>query len=145
MAKEIEHKYLVINNDYKCMASNKYEICQGYISREIERVVRIRIKGDRSFLTIKGKNQGDSRDEFEYEIPMADACQLLEMCVPPIIRKTRYIVDFGGYIWEVDEFKSPKEMTVAEIELPSSDTEYPLPAFIGEDVTGDPQYYNSNL
>lgn len=145
MNKEIEHKHLVISHLYKNMAIRVEKISQGYLSRIPERVVRVRIKDDKGFLTIKGKNHGDTREEYEYEIPLKDALYLLKLCEEPIIEKTRYIVPFEGFTWEVDDFSSPKKMVIAEIELRDSLEKYKLPPFIGEDVTGDPQYYNSNL
>lgn len=145
MAHEIEHKYLVINDTFLEMSSESHHIMQGYLSRVPERVVRIRLLDDRGFITVKGKNHGDTRLEFEYEIPVKDARQMLNLCEGKIIDKTRYMVPFEGFMWEVDRFTSPVDMTVAEIELPTSDTAYPLPPFFGPNVTGDPRYYNSNL
>ena len=145
MAHEIEHKYLVTDDSFLAMSSGSHHIMQGYLSRVPERVVRIRLRDDRGFITVKGRNQGDTRLEFEYEVPLDDARQMLTLCEGKIIEKTRYMVPFGGFMWEVDRFTSPVDMTVAEIELPSSDTAYPLPPFIGTNVTGDPRYYNSNL
>lgn len=146
MATEIEHKFLVANDGYRTMAAHSVEIEQGYLSRDPERTVRVRIKGDHGYITVKGKNAGDARLEFEYEIPLADARAILGLCIPPVISKRRWIVPYEGYIWEVDEFHgSLSPLIVAEIELPSSDTRYILPPFVGENVTGDPSYYNSNL
>lgn len=145
MAHEIEHKYLVINDTYQTMSIARHHIMQGYLSRIPERVVRVRLLDDRGFLTVKGKNDGDTRLEFEYEIPVEDARQLLSLCDGKIIDKTRYIVPFDGFTWEVDRFSGDEGMTVAEIEIPSSDTSYPLPPFVGENVTGQVRYYNSNL
>lgn len=145
MAHEIEHKYLVIDDSYRDMSVGIHHITQGYLSRVPERVVRIRLLDDRGFLTVKGKNDGDIRLEFEYEIPAEDARQLLALCEGKIIDKTRYIVPFKGFTWEVDCFAGDDGLIVAEIELPSSDTAYPLPPFIGRNVTGQARYYNSNL
>lgn len=145
MAHEIEHKYLVINDSFVEMSSESHHIMQGYLSRVPERVVRIRLRDDRGFITVKGKNHGDTRLEFEYEVPIEDARQMLTLCEGKIIDKTRYMVPFEGFIWEVDRFMSPVDLTVAEIELPASDTAYPLPPFVGPNVTGDHRYYNSNL
>lgn len=145
MAHEIEHKYLVIDDSYRDMSVGIHHIKQGYLSRVPERVVRIRLLDDRGFLTVKGKNDGDIRLEFEYEIPAEDARQLLTLCEGRIIDKTRYIVPFKGFTWEVDCFAGDDGLIVAEIELPSSDTAYPLPPFIGRNVTGQARYYNSNL
>lgn len=143
---EIEHKYLLRNDSYRNMAKKSYHIIQGYLSREKQRTIRIRIKDRTAFLTIKTCTTGDTREEFEYPIPLADAQSLLRACIPPTIEKIRHIVPFGGFVWEIDEFKGALEgVTLAEIELPSSDTDYPLPPFIGKNVTGDPRYYNSNI
>ena len=146
MAHEIEHKYLVVNNLYKEMSTDNTLIIQGYIDRDPCHVVRIRKRGDDCFLTVKGKNKGDTRLEYEYEIPENDFPGLLSLCSGRILEKRRWFVPFHGHIWEVDEFLGDlKGMTVAEIELPSSDTEYDLPPFVGENVTGNIKYYNSNL
>lgn len=146
MAIEIEHKYLVKNDNYKEISTASFHIMQGYLSREPERTVRVRIKDDKGFLTIKGKNKGASRAEFEYEIPLEDALSMLDMCLPPILEKVRYIVPFDGHIWEVDEFFGDRSgLVTAEIELKSDYEDYRHPDFIGENVTGDSRYYNSNL
>ena len=145
MGKEIEHKYLVISDEYKHLSDRHFFIRQGYLSRDPERVVRIRVAGDKAYITVKGITTEDSRLEFEYPIQVHDAEEMLDLCVPPVIRKTRYIVPYKGFIWEVDEFESPRRFTLAEIELPSSDTRYVLPPFVGENVTGNPAYYNSTL
>lgn len=146
MGLEIEHKYLVKNENYKNLASRVAHIAQGYLSRDKERTVRVRILNESAFITIKSKNHGDTRHEFEYPIPLEDAKELLRICLPPIIEKYRHYVEYEGFTWEVDEFLGElKGITVAEIELPSSDTQYTLPEFIGENVTDNPIYYNSNL
>lgn len=146
MAKEIEHKYTVVSDSYKSMQASETRICQGYLSRDPERTVRVRIAGDSGFLTIKGKTCGDAREEFEYGIPVVDAEAMLALCAPPVISKIRHYVPFGGYVWEVDEYLGDlSPLTVAEIELAESTRSYPLPSFIGKEVTGDPRYYNSNL
>lgn len=146
MALEIEHKYLVKNNSYRESAATSFQISQGYLSRDPERTVRVRIKGDKGFLTIKGINSGSSRLEFEYEISQEDARQMLALCEPPILEKIRFIVPFEGHVWEVDEFYGHRKgLVTAEIELHSEDETYVKPDFVGEDVTGDPAYYNSNM
>lgn len=143
---EIEHKYLLKNDSYHSMAVDKYHIIQGYLSRDKELTIRIRIKDDTAFLTIKTHNKGDARNEFEYPIPQHDAYLLIEKCQPPVLEKERYIVPYKGFVWEIDEFKRELSgITLAEIELPSSGTHYDIPAFIGRNVTGDPRYYNSNI
>ena len=95
---------------------------------------------------MKGKTIGDTRLEFEYEIPLEDARQMMNLCLPGIIEKRRYVVPFEGFVWEVDEFAGTRKgLVLAEIELPDSSTPYTLPSFIGENVTGRPEFYNSNL
>lgn len=150
---EIEHKYLVADFSFRDFASNSVRIRQGYLTRSPECVVRIRIKGsDKAFITVKGKTHSegslhtDVRAEYEYPIPVADAEEMLALCGGKIIDKTRWLVPFGGYLWEVDEFHGAHEgLVIAEIEVGSPDEKYPLPPFVGEEVTGDPRYYNSNL
>lgn len=147
MAKEIEKKYMVRSHEYREAASVRYHIVQGYLSRDIDATVRIRIIDDKAFLTIKGRNQGIVRDEWEYAIPADDAREMLERCAKgTVIEKTRYIVPQGKLCWEIDEFHgSHNGLIVAEIELPDETSSYEMPDFIGEEVTGDPRYYNSNL
>lgn len=147
MAKEIERKFLVIDDSYKSLATTAHHIIQGYVSRRKEATVRVRIRDDRSFLTIKGTTDGISRDEWEFEIPTTDAREMLRsVCEGNIIEKTRYIVPFNGMTWEIDQFINPVTLTIAEIELPSEDVSIsPLPPFIGEEVSGNPAFYNSNL
>lgn len=146
MALEIEYKYLVKNDSYRQLASESVSIFQGYLSRDQERTVRVRIKGDKGFLTVKGKSSGAVRCEFEYEISIEDASKMLGMCIPPIIEKIRYLVPYEGHIWEVDEFLGHKSgLVTAEIELLSADEQYLLPPFVGENVTCNPAYFNSNL
>lgn len=147
MAKEIERKFLVRDDSYKALAVGSDEIAQGYISANPDGTVRVRLKGEKAFLTVKTRNQGCVRNEWEYEIPVADARQMLENCQGSIISKTRYYVPAGdGLQWEVDEFHGIRRgLTVAEIELPSEGTAFAIPSFIGDEVTGDPAYYNSSL
>ena len=146
MAFEIEHKYLVDNDSYKEMATGKLEIRQGYLNRNPDRTVRVRTMGSKGFLTVKSRNHGDKRLEFEYEIPDHDAIEMLKLAEPGIVEKTRYIIPYGNLIWEVDEFHgSLKGVVVAEVEIPETDTIYEKPPFIGVDITGNPAYYNSNL
>lgn len=146
MATEIEHKYKVISPGYKEMADSSYKIIQGYLSRVPERTVRVRVSGDKGFLTVKGKNHGDTRAEFEYEIPLNDALSMLNLCEDDIIEKERWIVNFEDFKWEIDEFMGVlKGLVVAEIELPESIYSYPLPPFVGKEVTHDPRWFNSNI
>lgn len=148
MAKEIERKYLVVNQKYRNEAVCAIDIVQGYLSRDPERTVRVRIKGDKAYLTVKGVTHGCVRDEWEYEINIDDARQMLErVATPPVLSKTRYIVPNGSFTWEVDEFHGGLEgLVLAEVELPDANVEVgSLPDFVGREVTGDERYYNSNL
>lgn len=146
MAYEIERKYLVINDDYRKMAERRSEISQGYLCREPERTVRVRILGDHGFITVKGITEHAVRREYEYEIPLDDAREMLGMCTGRVVSKIRWYVPYGGFIWEVDEFQGDlAPLVVAEIELPAADTPHDLPPFIGREVTGNPQFYNSML
>ena len=146
MAYEIEHKYLVINDSYQSMATGKVEIRQGYLNRNPDRTVRVRTMGTKGFLTVKSRNHGAKRLEFEYEIPGHDAEEILRLAEPGIVEKTRWMVPFGGLLWEVDEFHGSQQgVVVAEVEIPDDGITYAKPPFIGEDITGDPAYYNSNL
>ena len=146
MNSEIEHKYLVRNDSYKGLATKSYQIKQGYLQQDKCRNVRIRVRDQQGFITIKGVTEGDARDEFEYEIPVEDAKKLLKMCTGAVLEKIRHIVPFEGNTWEVDEFKGALDgLTIAEIEIPTSNYEYSKPEFVGENVTGQIKYYNSYL
>ena len=146
MATEIEHKYLVVGDTYRQDASNKSEILQGFLSREPDRTVRVRIKDEKGYITIKGKGHGAAHPEFEYEIPLDDALQIMKLCEPPIIEKTRYVIDYKGNRWEIDEFHGNLQgLVIAELEVPTEDFQYALPPFVGREVTGDLRYYNSQL
>ena len=147
MAKEIERKFLVIDKSYREMAVTGRSIVQAYLNRDPKATVRVRITDDKAFLTIKGKNDGATRDEWEYPIPVSDARDMIARCASGrIIEKKRFVVPFEGYDWEIDEVGGELEgLTVAEIELPAEDAEFSLPPFVGDEVTGDPRYYNSSL
>ncbi len=146
MAREIERKYLVKNLSYKKLARGVL-FRQGYLSTNSEATVRVRIIGDRAYLTIKGANKGLGRLEYEYELPLEDANEIMDnLCLKPIIEKYRYRVEHEGHVWEVDEFLGENEgLVVAEIELEDEEEEFTKPDFIGEEVTGDHRYSNSNL
>lgn len=146
MPKEIERKFLVTGDTFKSLAKGEY-IRQGFLSTEIARVVRVRIKGEKAWITVKGLSVGATRAEFEYEIPPVDAKYMLEnLCEKPTIEKYRYVIDYEGFTWEVDEFLGDNAgLLVAEIELESEYQAFPLPAWVGEEVTGDDRYYNANL
>jgi len=146
MGKEIERKFLLKNNDWKSQVVKTHTIQQGYLSTDPERTVRIRIKDDNGILTIKGKNEGITRLEFEYSIPLKDAKELIKMCGKPLIEKTRNIIVLKNHTWEIDEFSGiHKGLILAEIELKSEDIEFHIPNWIGKEVSHDPRYYNSNL
>ena len=147
---EIERKHLVTSDSYKQLAVARYHICQGYISREKTGTVRIRITDDKAYLTIKGKPAAGhfARYEWEKEIDVQEAKELMHLCQGTIIDKTRWIVPAAedGLKWEVDEFHGKHEgLTLAEIELTSEEQEVEKPDFVGEDVTSDPRYYNANM
>lgn len=146
MAVELERKFLVIGVAWKTAASG-VAYRQGYLSTSKERTVRVRTVGDRGFLTVKGMTRGVSRLEFEYAIPSADAARMLEdLCERPLIAKTRYRVPFGGLVWEVDEFHDENDgLVVAEVELTEAGQLFARPAWLGEEVSADPRYFNSNL
>lgn len=146
MGKEIERKFLIQSLDYRQEATKTY-YKQGYISTDKNGVVRVRIIGDRGYLTIKGANQKAVRDEYEYLIPLNDAQEMIEtLCQKPIIEKYRYKKEVSGLWWEIDEFLGDNEgLTIAEVELPCEDYAVILPEWIGKEVTGNPLYYNSNL
>ena len=146
MAKEIERKFLVEGDAWRSLAKGtKYR--QGYLNSVKERTVRIRTVGDKAFLTVKGITVGATRVEYEYEIPMSDCNAMLDgLAERPIIEKTRYKIAFGGLTWEVDEFFGENAgLIVAEVELASEDQAFEKPAWIGQEVTPDPRYFNSNL
>ncbi len=148
MAQEIERKFLVKDNSYKEMAFGKYAIRQGYICNESGRTVRVRIRDGKGFLTIKGPSDaaGVSRYEWEHEIPFAEAEELMKLCKPGMIDKTRYLVKCGKHTFEVDEFYGDNEgLVVAEVELAAEDEPYERPSFLGKEVTGQRKYYNSML
>ena len=144
MAAEIERKFLVKAGWQP--QDEGVRIAQGYLSSVPERTVRVRIKGDKGFLTVKGRNEGIRRLEFEYEIPLDDAMQLLTLSQTPVVEKYRYRIPFEGHLWEVDEFCGDNSgLVVAEVELKSEEEPYVKPAWIGEEVSADKRYRNTNL
>ena len=148
MAHEIERKYLVMVPEFRRIASNSpsFEIAQGYIHSSASGTSRVRIAGERAFLTIKGPVKGFSRLEFEYEIPLADAREMLANLCGGVVEKRRYLVDYCGHTWEVDEFYGENAgLFIAEIELGSESESYALPPFIGREVTGNRAFYNGSL
>ena len=145
MGTEIERKFLVVGDNWRAGASGTSYV-QGYLSRDVARVVRIRQAGSAAYLTIKGIAHGATRPEFEYPLPLSDAQQLLDLCLRPLVEKTRYIVRYGGKRWEVDEFHGDNQgLIMAEIELSREDEPLDIPAWIGQEVSGDPRYFNSYL
>lgn len=146
MGKEIERKFLVKGEEWKKGAKGTV-YRQGYLSSAKERVVRVRTIEDKGFLTIKGITKGVSRSEFEYEISAEDAGIMLDgICEKPLIEKKRYKVPVGGLVFEVDEFFGENAgLVVAEVELQDENQKIDLPAWVGDEVSGDPRYFNSNL
>ena len=147
MAQEIEKKFLV-DGEFKESAKKATRITQGYLSSVPERTVRVRVKGDKGYITVKGigNDSGASRFEWEKEIPVEDVRDLLKICEPGVIDKTRYLVDCDGHTFEVDEFYGDNEgLVVAEVELSDENEAFTRPSWLGEEVTGDKKYYNSML
>jgi adenylate cyclase len=143
---EIERKFLVRGDAWRADGTPS-RIVQGYLNRDPERSVRVRTRGDRGYITVKGRTLGAARAEFEYEIPLADARQMLEeLCLKPLIDKTRYVVAIGALKWEVDEFHTPRAgLVLAEVEIPFEDCAVELPPWVEREVTGDPSYYNQSM
>ena len=145
MGVEIERKFLVCGNEWRALAESM-SFCQGYLNSDKERTVRVRIAGEAAQLTIKGVSSGALRSEFEYEIPLEEAQELLELCERPLIEKNRAKIPFGDVVWEVDEFLGDNAgLVVAEVELEAEDQTFEIPPWIGEEVTGDARYFNSRL
>ena len=151
MSVEIERKFRVKNDDWRLDAHGQriagVRFCQGYLPTTDETTVRVRLEGASAKLTIKGKTEGMSRLEFEYNIPLQDAEQMLaQLCEKPLIEKVRYCRSEAGYVWEIDEFAGDNEgLIVAEVELESEADQPMLPDWVGEEVTGDPRYFNVAL
>ena len=145
---ETERKFLVLSDDYKKEAIAQHRIVQGYLNSHPERTVRVRVKGSKGFLTIKGKGNasGTTRMEWEKEIPLADAEELLGLCEKGVIDKIRYEIPLGNHTYEVDEFFGENEgLIIAEIELAHEDEAFDKPYWLGSEVTGDERYYNAYL
>lgn len=144
---EIEHKFLVRSMDFLSEATKAYPIDQGYLHASPP-TLRVRVRGEQGFLTIKGGSDksGLAREEYEYEIPLSDAKALLALCGSRRLTKTRYLVPYAGYTWEVDVFSGRHEgLILAELEVTSLDETFPLPPWVGDEVTGNPRYYNGWL
>jgi CYTH domain-containing protein len=146
MGKEIERKFLLSGDAWRNLAEG-VPYRQGYLTTNKQRTVRVRTVGERGYLTIKGISVGNARAEYEYEIPTRDANEMLDaLCERPIIEKDRYTISVGEVIWEVDEFKGINQgLIVAEVELSSEDQQVDLPDWVGEEVSGDPKYFNASL
>ncbi|MBX3742852.1 MAG: CYTH domain-containing protein [Akkermansiaceae bacterium] len=146
MAVEIERKYLVADDSWRAENPEGIRMAQGYLSRETGRTVRVRVAGDKAWLTIKGAAEGISRAEFEYEIPAEEGSQLLALCEPSVIDKTRFLVPHGSHVWEVDVFHGENDgLVVAEVELADESEQPELPAWVGSEVSDDRRYANSSL
>lgn len=146
MGVEIERKFLLVGDAWRALGTPSL-MRQGYLSADPARTVRVRIEGGRATLTIKGKSEGATRAEFEYDIPVDEAAQLLDhLCERPLIEKYRRRIEVDGHTWEVDEFLGDNAgLAVAEIELASEQEAFAKPGWAGDEVTGDPRYYNSSL
>lgn len=147
MGVEIERKFLVVGDAWRAQVSSSTRIVQGYLTEGGEVTVRVRVRGDKGYLTIKGKSQGISRSEYEFEIPADEAdAMLADLAQGPVVEKTRHLVEVDGHTWEVDVFAGANEpLVMAEIELPSDDEQFTVPSWAGQDVSDDPRYYNVNL
>jgi adenylate cyclase len=146
MGTEIERKFLLQGDAWRSLAAGiRYR--QGYLSSAKERTVRVRTAGDAAFLTIKGLATGATRAEYEYAIPLEDGNEMLDtLAEQPLIEKVRYTIAHGNAVWEIDEFLGENQgLVVAEVELSSEDQPFDRPEWLGEEVTGDPRYYNSSL
>jgi CYTH domain-containing protein len=145
MPQEIERKFLVRGDAWR-EGAHATRYTQGYLSRVPGRTVRIRRAGEKAFITIKGRNTGISRPEYEYAIPVTDAEELFPLCEGPLIEKTRHVVEHGGKRWEIDVFHGDNDgLVMAEIELKSEDESFDRPEWIGMEVSSDRRYYNSSL
>jgi adenylate cyclase len=145
MPSEIERKFLLADESWRD-GSPGVRIAQGYLSQDPDRTVRVRIAGENAWLTIKGRSEGITRAEFEYEIPLDEAKALLELCLPSVIDKTRHRIQFGGHEWEIDVFHGENAgLVVAEVELADESISPAMPLWIGAEVSLDARYFNSCL
>jgi adenylate cyclase len=146
MPKEIERKFLTTSDAWRENVNEAISIKQGYLNGNPDRTVRVRVAGEKGWLTVKGRNVGVTRPEYEYEIPVGEALEMIRLCEQPVIEKTRYLVVAYGKTWEVDVFCGENEgLTVAEIELETEEEAFTLPDWVGEEVSADPRYYNVSL
>ncbi len=145
MAIEIERKFLVLTDAWREGATPS-RIVQGFLSRDPERIVRVRLRDDEAFLTVKGKGSGLARVEVEVAIPVEEARQLLPLCLPPLIEKTRHLLHWAGHLWEIDEFYGANDgLVVAEVELAAEDESFERPPWLGREVSDDFRYSNAAL
>ncbi|MDN4052938.1 CYTH domain-containing protein [Massilia sp. YIM B02763] len=146
MGIEIERKFLLAGDGWRGLGTPTL-MRQGYLVADAVRTVRVRIEGERAVITVKGKSTGASRGEWEYDIPVPDAAELLDgLCEQPLVEKVRHRIEHAGHVWEVDEFLGLNAgLVVAEIELGAEDEAFDKPDWIGREVTGDKRYYNSSL
>lgn len=147
MAIEIEHKFLLANDDWRQFVSSSIDYKQGYLSSQATSSIRVRVSDNHAWLNIKSATVGTQRHEYEYEIPLADASEILDtLCKKPLIQKTRYFIKNNGNTWEIDEFYGDNQgLVVAEIELSALDQHFEKPSWVGAEVTNDRRYYNNNL
>jgi adenylate cyclase len=145
MPAEIERKFLLADDSWRDGRPG-VRIAQGYLSQDPDRTVRVRVAGENGWLTIKGRSEGITRAEFEYPIPLEEAKSLLELCLPSVIDKTRFLVPFGGHDWEIDVFHGENNgLVVAEVELSDASVSPEMPPWAGAEVSSDPRYFNSSL
>ncbi len=145
MAKEIERKFLVTSKAWK-KSAKKMRIVQGYLSRDPDRTVRVRISGTKAFMTVKGRTKGVSRTEIEFPMPIKEARELMKLCLPTVIEKTRHLVKHEGMTWEVDEFHGAnKGLVIAELELPHERAKFEKPDWLGREVSREKRYANACL
>lgn len=145
MGTEIERKFLVSDDSWRG-ADAGTRMSQGYLTQDPDRTVRVRVAGGRAWLTIKGRGEGIRRAEYEYEIPVSDARELLALCLPTVIDKTRHRVEFEGHLWEIDVFHGDNAgLVLAEVELAHESVDPPLPPWAGDEVSHDSRYFNSSL
>jgi adenylate cyclase len=147
MATEVERKFLIKNDAWRDQVESEVHIMQGYLANNAGLTVRVRVKGDEAFLTVKGATEGISRAEFEYPIPVEDAESMLEeLAISPPVDKVRYKIPVGDHVWELDVFAGENAgLVMAEVELGAEDEAFEMPAWAGEEVSADPRYYNVNL
>lgn len=146
MGIEIERKFLLKNDSWKTPGLKGIFLKQGYLQQSADALVRIRISEDIAYITVKGKTCNTSRLEFEYEIPVNDAVEMLDLCEKPLVEKMRYPLKFQGMLWVVDVFEGNNEgLEIAEIELKKKNQAFMEPPWLGREISGDPRYFNSNL